>query len=188
MPSPVGHTIAGLCGYVLLARGVVPRHRMKLLLASVVLSNLPDIDFLPGLFWGSLGMFHRQATHSLVAALVSGLLVGILMKKRNFPAWPWGLWAFSLYLSHIFLDMLIDSSRGVQFLWPFSRSYLSFPIAIFKGFDYSASSALGTIQVLFSFNNLLTVLWEIALMLPFVWLATIYAKRISKFSKLMGLE
>lgn len=182
MPSPVGHTIAGLCGYTLVAGSIAPRHRLKLLLASVVIASLPDIDILPGVLAGDLGMFHRQGTHSLTTSLMFGLAVGSLAKRWKLPGFQWGLWTFMLYLSHILLDMFVESSRGVQFLWPFSASYFISPITIFKSFKYSAS-ALGTIRVIFSFNNLLTVLWEIGLMLPLLWLTQIIANKSNRLTR-----
>ncbi|PSB19821.1 hypothetical protein C7B61_02875 [filamentous cyanobacterium CCP1] len=180
MPSPVGHAIAGLCGYTLVARDVAPRYRKALLLASVAIANLPDIDILPGIFAGDLGRFHRQGTHSLVASLAIGLFVGLWVKRWKWSSLPWGVWAFTLYLSHILLDMLVESSRGVQFFWPFSDDYFILPITIFRSFKYSAS-AIGTIQTIFSFNNTLTVLWEMVLLLPIFLLVQNFAGRFRQF-------
>jgi inner membrane protein len=182
MPSPVGHTIAGLCGYTLVAGSVAPRHRMKLLFASVVIANLPDIDILPGFLAGDLGMFHRQGTHSLIASLIFGIVVGLLFKRWKLPGFQWGLWAFMLYLSHILLDMLVESSRGVQFLWPLSDRYFISPVTIFRSFKYSAS-AIRTIQTIFSLNNTFTVLWEMLLLLPIFLLFQNFAGRFYQFQR-----
>lgn len=182
MPSPVGHAIAGLCGYTLVARDVAPRYRKALLFASVAIANLPDIDILPGVFAGDLGRFHRQGTHSLVAGLAIGLFVGLLVKRWKWSSLQWGVWAFTLYLSHILLDMLVESSRGVQFFWPFSDDYFISPITIFRSFKYSAS-AIGTIQTIFSLNNTFTVIWEIILLFPILWLTQSFTGRLRQFKQ-----
>jgi inner membrane protein len=182
MPSPVGHTIAGLCGYTLIARDIAPRYRRVFLFVSIAIANLPDIDILPGVFAGNLGRFHRQGTHSLVASLAIGLFVGLAVKRWKWSSFRWGSWAFALYLSHILLDMLVGASRGVQFFWPFSAHYFILPISIFRSFSYSAS-AVGTIQNLFSLNNLLTVFWEMMLLLPIWWLIQSSTGKLGQFKQ-----
>jgi inner membrane protein len=199
MPSPIGHTIAGLCGVMLVPQTLSLGERRWLLLASVAIANLPDIDILPGLLLGDPRAFHRQGSHSLTAALAVGGLVALLgsvlkvdfswaKRRKNQPSQPvlnyalvkywklnpirWGVWAAALYASHIVLDMLVaDPSppRGIQLLWPLSETYFSFPISLFGRFDYFDPS-LGMVRSILSLQNVFTVLREIILMVPLVWL------------------
>ena len=108
MPSPVGHSLAGLCGFVLVQNRVAPCMRGWVLLGSVVLANLADFDFLPGLLLGDLRTFHHQATHSLAAAAMVGLLVGGLASRWNLNGIRCGILGGGLYLSHVALDLLVN--------------------------------------------------------------------------------
>lgn len=173
MPSPVGHTLAGLCGFILVSQYVAPRQRLQLLLGSVFIANMPDLDILPGLLLGNPSSFHRQGTHSLTAAAVTEVIVALLAKRWKLRRIQWGIWAAGVYTSHIFLDMLLDDPSppfGVQALWPFLKTYFISPITVFASFDYF-DPAQGMVRTMLSAHNFLTVLQEIVLLLPFVWLA-----------------
>ena len=179
MPSPVGHTLAGLGGFVLMCQYPVRYlDKFPLLLSAVVIANLPDIDMLPGLvLFGEPGRFHRQATHSLLVAVVIGAIVGIVAKRLRLSGILWGSWAAGLYALHICLDMLVADAippTGVQALWP-AQQFFFFPVTVFSGFNYSAPDRT-TLQTLFSLNNLVTILREIIIIAPFVWLIW-YAKK-----------
>src|SRR5512145_3397672 len=123
MPSPIGHSLAGLCGYMLVRQGVAPvRQRWLVVAGAIAIANLPDLDVLPALVCGG-GSAHRQWSHSLMAALAFGGLTAIVAKRLGSSAVHWGTWGGLLYFSHIVLDMLLDDPslpRGVQLLWPFS--------------------------------------------------------------------
>jgi inner membrane protein len=170
MPSPIGHTIAGFCGYFLAPKGWIPKPQLNTLLASIVIANLPDIDILPGLLLGNPTLFHRQATHSITASLLVGAMVSMLARWRqpSVNLIKVGAWTTALYFSHIFLDMLVtDPSppRGLQLFWPFSDAYFIFPITVFGGFDYF-DPEIGMIRSMLAVNNLMTVIRELMLMLP----------------------
>lgn len=92
MPSPVGHTLAGLCGYVVAQGHVAPDRRGWLLTGSVVLANLPDLDFLPGLLLGDPMYFHRQGRHSITTAIIVGLVVSALAMRWKWSGITWGIW------------------------------------------------------------------------------------------------
>ena len=178
MPSPVGHTLAGICGY-LVARGHVPLHRRRwLLIGSVSLAILPDLDFLPGLLLGDLRTFHHQASHSLTAVVIVSLLLGCLARRWNLKGMAWGIWGGGLYLSHIVLDLLVNDPStpfGVQLLWPFSETYFISPITPFASFDYF-NQTIGILSSLFSVHNLNTIIKEIVLMAPLLCLAWFVGK------------
>ncbi len=96
---------------------------------------LPDLDFLVGFVLGRPGMLHRGVSHTVLAAVVFGLVAGVFVwwrwRERFVPAAV----AFgAAYASHLLLDWLTIDSRppaGGQFLWPFSAVYYIAPITIF---------------------------------------------------------
>jgi len=83
VPSPVGHTLAGLCGFMVAKNRVAPRRREWVLFVSVVIALMPDLDFLPGYLLGDLGSFHHQATHSITAAVVVGFWWAVWQSRGN---------------------------------------------------------------------------------------------------------
>jgi len=173
MPSPVGHSLAGLCGYMVARNRVDARVRGWLLLGAVILANLADLDFLPGLLAGHLPAYHHRATHSLLATALVGLALGGLARWRGLNGVSWGLWGPGVYLSHIVLDMLVDDPVppfGIQLLWPFSSTYYIAPITPFAWFDYF-DPALPMIWTLLTVHNLGAILTEIVLMTPLVALS-----------------
>jgi len=179
VPSPVGHTLAGFCGYAVAQNYVGPERRGWLLVGSVTLANLADLDFLPGILLGDLRIFHHQMTHSLAAVVMVGLFIGGLAHWRKAKGIWWGMLGGSLYLSHIALDLLVKDSTppfGVQLLWPFSKAYFISPITPFAGFNYFDPS-LGVVRVVFSVHNLWTLLQEILLLAPVVWLSWYVGKK-----------
>ncbi|NJO78635.1 MAG: metal-dependent hydrolase [Cyanobacteria bacterium RM1_2_2] len=171
MPSPIGHTIAGFCGFLLAPKGLIAKSQFNnTLLASIVLANLPDIDILPGLVLGNPAIFHRQGTHSITASILVGIFVSMLGRwnRASVKFIQLGVWATALYFSHIFLDLLVtDPSppRGVQLLWPFSNAYFISPITIFNGFNYF-DPEIGMLRSVLRLNNLMTALREIVLLMP----------------------
>ena len=169
MPSPIGHTLAGFCGYILIHQQVRRYQRCWLLLSAVLAANLPDLDMLPGLMVGDPGVFHRQWTHSLTLAIVTGVLFGQLARYWKLTRGRWAIWATGLYASHVLLDMLVADGRppaGVQLLWPFSTAYYISPITLFASFNYFDPN-LSIVQTLLNAQNLFAILREIALIAPF---------------------
>ena len=178
MPSPVGHSLAGLCGYLLAKNGPTSHRREYLLLGSIVIANLPDLDLAPRLLFGDVSLLHRQWTHSLVAALGFGLLIGIFARWWKTDGIFYGVWGGAVYLSHIVLDMLLNDPsppHGVQLLWPFSESYFMSPVTPFTSFSYSN---LGIIGMFFVPHNIATMARELVLMAPWVGLAAYIGRRL----------
>ncbi len=99
-----------------------------MLLAAVVVGNLPDIDtayshigrlVYPLARWLESRFGHRTITHSLLAlALVTA--VGVVI-----PA-PWAWWWWAVWFgSHLLVDMVIGGKSGVPLFWPSrTRFYL----------------------------------------------------------------
>lgn len=180
MPSPIGHTLAGLCGFTLMSPSVSKSQRLYLLLGSVIVSNAPDLDTLPGLFLaGDPRTYHRLAAHSLTAAVIAGVIMLFLARrwKLKYPVY-WGCWAAGLYVSHVLLDMLVADGRapyGVQLLWPFSQGSFIAPFTPFSGFDYFDPGG-NIISTIFSLPNLQAAIWETILITPFVLLSQYFLK------------
>ena len=180
MPSPVGHSLAGISAYLLAKNGHVRCRREYLFICSVVIANLPDFDLIPRLLFGETSSLHRQWTHSLIAALAFGLLIAGLARFWQGNSTFYGLWGGTVYLSHIILDMLLDDPsppHGVQLLWPFSESYFMSPITPFASFSYS-NPKVGIIGMFFVPHNLATMARELALMAPWVALAAYVGRRV----------
>jgi len=173
MPSPVGHSLAGLCVFMVAQNHVNIRRGGWFLVGSVVIANLADLDFLPGLLLANLPSFHHQGTHSIITAVATGLITASLARRWNLNGMVWGIWGGGLYLSHIILDLLVNDPSppfGVQLLWPFSETYFISPITPFASFDYY-NLTIGILGSLFSVHNLNTIIKEIVLMAPLLCLA-----------------
>jgi inner membrane protein len=150
------------------------------LAASVVIANLPDLDVVPVLLLSDVPSFHRQWTHSLVAATGFGLLLGALARWWNGNGVFYGVWGGAVYLSHIVLDLLLDDPsppHGVQLLWPFSYSYYISPLTPFTSFSYGHPE-LGIITIFWRPHNVATMVREVFLMLPWVALAAYTGRRL----------
>ena len=132
MPSQIGHSLAGLCGYALVRKGVPSKRRKWFLLVSVVIANLADIDLIFGIISGEYARFHAQATHSLTAVAAVGFASSLIARRwsRNFHLW--GVWGGGIYLSHVLLDLL---GSKVELFWPFSGAYFGAPFRIFDSWN-----------------------------------------------------
>ena len=122
MPLPLGHLAIGLATHEL-SSDQSAFGRWKLFAAILILANLPDIDIIFGLLieWNG-SAFHRGPTHSLLFALVMGLLaskatgIWTWLPRLGFPS------CFALILSHVAADALLSTS-AVSFFWPFEANW-----------------------------------------------------------------
>jgi inner membrane protein len=165
--------LAGLCGYFLVRNAPVPHRRGYLLISSIIIANLADLDVVPVLLLGDVPSFHRQWTHSLVAAAGFGLLLAAFAKVQKADQIFFGIWGGAVYLSHIVLDMLLNDPsppHGVKLLWPFSDSYFIFSFTPFASFTYGKPD-LGILSMFFLPHNIATMVREVFLMAPWVALA-----------------
>jgi inner membrane protein len=173
MPSPVGHSLSGLVVY--LALGDRVKRTPLIILFFILISNLPDFDFLPGLLVGVPGLFHRGVSHSICMGMLIGILVGAIYKK--YPGGDFfraALIGFILYSIHNVLDLFSISLKGpsgFQLLWPFSDHYFLSKIGVFMNVTYSFSTH-DFYQSLFTPHNLRAIINEFLLFLPgilFFW-------------------
>lgn len=179
MPTSVAHILGG---YAALEAGAAPKPRrgMFFLFLVLIVANLPDLDFLPGLLLGNEGLFHRGATHSILAAVVVAGALGAALGPRFGGARTVAGWALMAYGSHLVLDLVVPdpSGRGggVALLWPILDAEIAAPIpglAILdpiRWFD-GPQMQQGFLRALISFDGLRIFMVDAALVLPLVPLA-----------------
>ncbi|KUG09802.1 metal-dependent hydrolase [Solirubrum puertoriconensis] len=128
MPTIFTHAaVAAGLGRVLHVRPLPARFWWLTALCAI----LPDFDaitFRLGIpyesMWG-----HRGFTHSLVFALLIGLLMGYAAwpRTRPEPRWALAVWFAVATASHPLLDMLTNGGLGVALLAPFSSERYFLP-------------------------------------------------------------
>ncbi|MBK8632989.1 MAG: metal-dependent hydrolase [Saprospiraceae bacterium] len=100
---------------------------------GVLASMLPDLDVLSfkfGIAYESpLG--HRGFTHSLLFAILLGLVLMAVFKKYG-KQWLLFLYFFLCTASHGILDACTTGGRGVGFLIPFKNDRYFFPWQVIK--------------------------------------------------------
>lgn len=130
MASAFTHAFTALAGGVIFPGEKKP---VRFWVLAILCSVLPDFDaigFWLGVpyesFWG-----HRGFTHSLVFALIVGLLVVLLFfRSEAHDVRRWWRLVFFFFLvtsSHALLDMLTSGGHGVALFSPFDNSRLFFP-------------------------------------------------------------
>ncbi len=143
----------------------------KYLFMCIVVANLADIDYIPGLLIGRPNQFHHQMTHSIGFAILTGFCIGCIYyvwKKRSFL--KYGVLFSLIYASHLLLDFLgKDTSYpfGEQLFWPLSTVYVLSPWTIF-GDIHKASSTDIFFQSLINWHNVSTILLEVAILSPII--------------------
>jgi len=181
----VGHSLAG--GSIALSQhSLGNRIRWTTLFAIVLISNLPDVDLLFGYVVGNPNRYHHFWTHSLVFALLVGLLFGFgywgFKRKAGIRT---GCIVFSIVLSHVALDFFTkdtSSPYGIQLFWPISREFFISPISLFRDVS-KASTSRAFLGSLFCWHNLWTVLFELAIFGPvLIWIG--FRQRLRKRGEL----
>jgi inner membrane protein len=100
-----------------------------LLIVAAASACLPDADVLGLRFgipyasqWG-----HRGWTHSIVFAVVWGLLISWLFARKRKDYSRIAMFMILSTLSHPLLDMLTNGGRGVALWWPLDTRRIFFP-------------------------------------------------------------
>ncbi|MGE4157825.1 MAG: metal-dependent hydrolase [Planctomycetota bacterium] len=126
MPTPLGHSLAGL----ILAKALSPRGEKipwPLMAGAVLVSLAPDGDNLPVKLYG-IDTWHREWTHALAVAPAAGLACALLALPFNRSpvgrAFVLGLLA---WVAHIGLDCL-SSLTGPKLLLPWSDERFLSPL------------------------------------------------------------
>lgn len=134
MPSPIGHTLAGLAvGWLSEpappATGSGLRDSLTpLVLWCALVAAIPDADLL-------IPHFHRTATHSVTATvLLLIMVVAVTGKVTRHPAWTLALTLGAAHGTHLLLDWLGTDHfppPGLQMLWPFSPHFFHSGVDLF---------------------------------------------------------
>jgi inner membrane protein len=187
MATPLGHSLAGYLVYRGLAR-CNPEDSKLFLVLCVSLAITPDLDFVPGILEGTPALYHQGISHSLVFAVVAGLIVSlgyqIYSSQKGAMLANWGLFTLS-YMSHLLIDLVGPDKRlpyGIPLFWPVTdATYLS-PIKIFLGVRHAKSTSTSTSEWLSAIvdpHNLGALSIEVAVLLPWI-LLVVYAQRKSQ--------
>jgi inner membrane protein len=161
MPSPVGHTIAGLTVHVLTARAgpeLLDWRRAALVTGAAL---APDLDLAFRFVDGR--NHHGRETHSLGMALfVAAVTLGLAALLRRPRAAVLAAAVGLAWSSHVLLDYLnVDTSPpiGILAFWPLSTGFFKFPWPIFM--DVGRTLDLATIR-----HDALAAVWECVVLLP----------------------
>lgn len=186
MPSPVGHSLIGLaigCAW-LLPRGT-PRElaaaawrERRALLAAVLLANLPDVDYIPGLFEGDWNKYHHLHTHSvgwLAVVTAAAWWIWTRLSERR-PRWLLAA-ILALGLSHLVADLFSADNHppiGQMLFWPLDGGFYIAPQSLFWNLRKT------TVADVFQWHNVQAVLVEVAWLLPLVLIALAWKMSLPK--------
>jgi membrane-bound metal-dependent hydrolase YbcI (DUF457 family) len=138
----------------------------------MVLALAPDFDFIPGIFAGQPALYHRGPSHSVLAAVLAGLVGAALFRKAGESFFPVSVTLFLAYLSHLVLDVLGPDGGypyGMQLFWPFSASYYLSPVQLLPGVQHAATTNMGLVawlRTMLSWHNVYAVAFELAVFCP----------------------
>ncbi len=118
MPLPLGHTAIGWTAQALISRKNGSREKWRQIILVALLANLPDLDMIIGLLLcGNGSALHRGPTHSLLFALLAGVLASNAWRLgRLFPRLDFGT-CFLPVLSHVLADFFFTDAP-ISFCWP----------------------------------------------------------------------
>jgi membrane-bound metal-dependent hydrolase YbcI (DUF457 family) len=168
LPSPVGHSLAALTLHQIARRSGSGLSGTASAIALVVAANAADLDFLPGVLLGVRpDLFHHDAFHSLLAAVLCGLGAGFFARAFGSPyGFRWGWLTAVAYASHLLLDMLATLGRpmyGVPLYWPVSDVRQNLPLDLFLDITRDPS-ADGFVQSLLTAHNWEAVVRELVVL------------------------
>lgn len=179
MCSPVGHSLAAL----IVGSALSQNRKPWFWLFCLISANFADLDFAIGWVLGDLNGYHHLGSHSLFAAALYALLVYLVLAvlSSNKPVrLCMAALGGVLYLIHLLLDLLaVDESPpfGMQLLWPFSQDFYISPISLFPKFlhDAQGSDVIGMIIGMMNRHNLNTILIEIMVFLPVLFIVSYFS-------------
>ena len=181
MCSPVGHSLLGAA--ISLPQQSILKTKGWLIAASVLFANLPDIDHVLGWIQGDPMAYHRQATHSILFAIVIGGLIWFTVHLLKKPyALRWGVWGALLIASHLLLDYFAKDTSdpaGIPLFWPFIKTSYHSPVWIFSDL-FKSPDAADFFQSLWVKHNMMSMIREALILGPIlliVWLVQRYRQR-----------
>lgn len=175
MPTPVGHSLAGIAVALAGERGRRRRDLRGFLTSPttvlcVALATLPDVDLL-------FPEFHRTATHSATVTAVVAIVAAAMTARAPSGAtgtretsrriaWSLVVIYAAAHASHLLLDWLnCDPSDrpGIQALWPFSDRWFSSGWCVFPGEERRHIFTVAAMV-----RNLTVLAWELGILGPVV--------------------
>jgi membrane-bound metal-dependent hydrolase YbcI (DUF457 family) len=173
----LAHATAGYLAYEVMRPA--GSHRPWLLAGAVVLANMPDLDFLPGLAVGDPNAFHRGVTHTLGAAMLVAAAAWLLARwwRVSRPG-AWAAFAAMAYGSHLAVDwMTVDAvlPAGIRLFWPLTGRWMHAPFDLLGEIIIDPSGRVAFLRSLVTPAALLTWAREVALAVAVV--ATVHAAR-----------
>lgn len=171
MPSPLAHSAMGYAIYRAQAENKEMGRTLfapRLLLVTLFLSLLPDLDSVAGIILGDFGRYHNNISHSLfVGVMVALLIAGIVWWRRRAGVVFWFLLVLVCYEAHVLMDY-VTQGRGVMLLWPFSSARYSTPFTLFYGLRWS--------EGILSVNHVWTLINELAFVVVVLLLTHIFPR------------
>lgn len=157
MPSPIGHSLISFAIYPFLKKKINIVKDWRLLVFILVIGNLPDLDFIPGILVGNLNKYHQGLTHTLGFALIVSIIVwlGCIFLKIKKPLYYTGLTILLLFI-HYITDCLNMDSRppiGVNLFWPFLDKHIQMPFPIFYPFNRTDLSKILSLDNLIALGS-----------------------------------
>jgi inner membrane protein len=131
MPTVFSHAAIGFVAAKFATEATEPN--TQIVLASMVLSALPDADALfLGLIPYNHPFGHRGFTHSLVFAAIIGVATALVFSKAGW-ANQHSFWSLAIIFSvvtasHGFFDAMTDGGLGVAFFAPFTNHRYFLPL------------------------------------------------------------
>ena len=129
----LAHALCSVATTAVVAPRSLKKHTKSLVLASMIVANLPDIDFLMNIFGQETYHFHHRGfTHSFLGLplmIILGVWIQkfICRKSHVFTTKQSIIWASAQLLgSHFLLDYL--TSYGVMFFYPASFERYALPL------------------------------------------------------------
>jgi len=169
MPSPIGHSLAGLIVHALVARDREELGDARRAAVTVGAALAPDVDLLFRLVDGR--NHHNHETHSVGCALAAAAAVFVAARTRGWTRPGRLAVAAGLgWLSHVLLDYLNKDTTppiGIMALWPFDDGFYKFPHPLFL--DIGRTLTWATAR-----HDALAAVWEAVVLSPLlvgvVWL------------------
>jgi inner membrane protein len=158
--ATLGHVAVGVVAGRWRASRPGARPLAGAMLGLAALSVLPDTDFMAfGLGIPYANPYgHRGMTHSLMFAVLVGLLVALGLRLRRQPVLADALLATVVVASHGVLDAFTTGGLGIEFLWPFD------PHRFFAPWRFIPVAPLG--WRILSVRGLSVLVFEAVLFLP----------------------
>jgi membrane-bound metal-dependent hydrolase YbcI (DUF457 family) len=169
MPSPIAHSLFGICLGASSKKEVINIFQNNYLnyLLIIIISVIPDLDVIPGFFVGLPAKYHHGLSHSFFSAIIFGLLFSYLIyifKKKYFFARF--LFFTIIYSFHIIFDLFsVDTGEvngfGMPIFFPFSSFLYRSSVSLFS--SSLTKDGYLTINSIIRYSNLFSIIIEIFL-------------------------